>query len=177
MQNQITALTQKEFNLKTQYENKVVSILKKGKIDENTRNEMIIMIAEQFGIEEQLYSLNRYGNSTEKRRKDFINNLNELDFSNYEIEEMLDAADAEHCDFLMKKYKISESAKPESIQKTFEKNSKKFIKILKQFVEKRNAYRKDENSSLLDELVLLKCNLIKHLCIMEKLLIVEENKK
>jgi hypothetical protein len=169
MKKRIAALTQKESNLKTQYENKVISILKKGKIDEETRNEMTVMMAEQFGIEEQLYSLNHYGDK--RRRKDFVNDLSEFEFTNDEIEEMLKSSDD---DFLLKKYKIS--SQPQSIQKTFEKNNKKFIKILKQFIEKRNVYRKCENDSLLEELVLLKCNLIKHLSIMSKLLIVENKK-
>lgn len=141
-----------------------MSVLKKGgKIDENTKNELIIMVADQFGIEEQLYSLRH--NQTDDRRKEFINNLKELDFSNYEVEEMLNA-DVD-CDFLSKKYKAT--TKPESIQTAFANNSKKFVKILKQFVDKRNVYRKSENANLLQELVLLKSNLIKHLCTMEKL--------
>jgi hypothetical protein len=141
-----------------------MSVLKKGgKIDENTKNELIIMVADQFGIEEQLYSLRH--NQTDDRRKEFINNLKELDFSNYEIEEMLNA-DVD-CNLLSKKYKTT--TKPESIQTAFANNSKKFVKILKQFVDKRNVYRKSENANLLQELVLLKSNLIKHLCTMEKL--------
>nr|UWK31553.1 pkip-1 [Spodoptera exigua multiple nucleopolyhedrovirus] len=163
MQKRIAALTQKESNLKNQYENKVLCILKKGKIDEETRNEMTIMIAEQFGIEEQLYSLNHY--SDKRRRKDFVNDLGEFEFTNDEIEEMLKTSED---DFLLKKYKVS--ARPRSIQKAFEYNNKKFIKILKQFIDKRNVFRKCENDSLLEELVLLKCNLIKHLSIMSKLL-------
>ena len=161
----ITILAEKEKNLRTQYENKVLAVLKKGKIDDNVKNELIIMVAEQYGIEEQLYSLRH--NSTDKRRKDFINNLNELDFSNFEVEQMLD--EDQNFDFFMKKYNVS--TKPASIQTNFEKNCKKFLKILKQFIDKRNVYRgaKSENNILLEELVLLKCNLIKHLCVMEKL--------
>ncbi|QNV47788.1 protein kinase interacting factor [Alphabaculovirus altersperidaniae] len=164
----IAILTEKERNLKAQYENKVMAVLKKGKvIDENTKNELIIMVAEQFGIEEQLYSLRH--NSTDKRRKDFINNLNELDFSNFEIEQMLEetAATNENCKVLLKKYNVA--TKPPAIRTTFEKNNDKFVKILKQYIEKRNVYRKCESDTLLQELVLLKCNLIKHLCVMEKL--------
>ncbi|QAT90312.1 protein kinase interacting protein [Spodoptera exempta nucleopolyhedrovirus] len=165
MQDQrIKLLSVKETNLRDQYENKVMSALKKGKIDEQTKNELIIMVAEQFGIEEQLYSLRH--NCTDERRKDFINNLNEIDFSNFEIELLLDDANK---DYLKTKYKTAETL-PESLQKVFDRNNDKFVKILKQFCTKRNVYRKNENSNLLEELVLLKCNLIKHLCVMEKLI-------
>lgn len=162
-ENRVELLAVKEANLRTQYENKVLSALKKGKIDDDTKNELIIMVAEQFGLEEQLYSLRH--NNTDKRRKDFINNLDELDFKNDEIEIMLDSVN--NGDFLASKCNIA--SKPPSIRKVFDKNNIKFVKVLKQFVDKRNVYRKAENSKMLEELVMLKCNLIKHLCIMEKL--------
>ncbi|AAZ38199.1 PKIP-1 [Agrotis segetum nucleopolyhedrovirus A] len=162
-ENRIEILSAKEANLRAQYENKVMSALKKGKIDDAAKNELVIMVAEQFGLEEQLYSLRH--NSTDKRRKDFINNLTELDFENDEIETMLDSATNK--DFLSIKSNIV--SKPQQIQKVFEKNNKKFLKVLKQFIDKRNVYRKTNNEKMLEELVMLKCNLIKHLCIMEKL--------
>ncbi|AIZ48591.1 pkip-1 [Agrotis segetum nucleopolyhedrovirus B] len=158
----IELLSLKEMNLRSQYENKVLAALKKGKIDDDIKNDLIVMVAEQYGLEEQLYSLRH--NHTDRRRKDFINNLDELDFKNDEIEAMLLV---ENKDFLAKKCNIA--AKPQLLQSVFEKNNKKFIKILQQFIHKRNVYRKTESYKLLEELVLLKCNLIKHLCIMEKL--------
>ncbi|ABM45741.1 protein kinase-interacting protein 1 [Spodoptera frugiperda multiple nucleopolyhedrovirus] len=160
----ITILAEKENNLRNQYDNKVLAVLKKGQFTDAVKNELKIMAAEQFGIEEQLYNLRH--NNTDNRRRDFINNFNELvDFNNEHIEHMYN--NDENDDLLIKKYNITE--KPKAIQDVFKKNNRKFIKILKQFIDKRNVYRSNENVALLEELVLLKCNLIKHLCVMEKL--------
>lgn len=161
----IETLALKESNLRSQYENKVMAALRKGKIDEQCKNDLIVMVAEQYGLEEQLYSLRH--NNNHKRRNDFINNLNELGFDNREIEIMLDNDQNE--DYLERKFNVSLKSDP--LQCMFRKHYKKFLKILKQFVDKRNVYRKSENPKMLEELVMLKCNLIKHLCIMEKLVL------
>ncbi|AUV65289.1 PKIP-1 [Alphabaculovirus myunipunctae] len=162
MQARIEQLSAKESNLREHYQNRVVAAILKNKYDERLQLELSVMVAEQFGLEEQLYSL-RHNIVSKKRQTDFVNSLAELDYSNYEIETLVQNADYE---YLPQKYKID--ALPPTLQTVFRKNNKKFVKILKEFVDKRNLHRKKPNDKLLEELVLLKSNLIKHLCVMEK---------
>lgn len=161
MQKRIDELRVKEENLRASYDAKVISTIKKRKFTEHTTNEFIVMVADRFGLEEQLYSL--CNNTTTKQRKNFINNLQELNYSNDEIEDLL----AGNKELLPQKYKIAEL--PEMIQKVFHKHNERFVKVLKEFIDKRNVYRKTENDRLLEEIVMLKANVINHLCVMEKL--------
>nr|UPO71150.1 orf139 [Trichoplusia ni single nucleopolyhedrovirus] len=164
MDQNIKKLFIKETNLKEKQESLDKAYRKKPKEDrnENAVDEMTTCAAYLYGVEEQLYSL--LSNMTQERRLDFINDLTELDFSNYEIEILLDSKSD---DYLLKKFNVQK--KSEHIQKIFKSNSNRFVRVLEQFVAKRQAYMKKPNDNLLEELVMLKSIIIKHLCIMEKL--------
>ncbi|AIE47759.1 pkip1 [Peridroma alphabaculovirus] len=164
MQSRIHQLASKESNLRAQYETKVMAALRKGQFDERVKNELIVMVADQFGLEEQLYALRH--NNTIKRQAEFVNHFNDIDYTNEEIEKLL-GGDAAYLDT---KYNVRSDA-AQVLRDTFIKNRDRFVKILKQFVDKRNVYRKNDSTKLLEELVMLKANLIKHLCIMEKIVL------
>ncbi|AJD80827.1 protein kinase interacting protein [Pseudoplusia includens SNPV IE] len=164
MDQNIKRLFIKETNLKEKHESLDRAYRKRPKEyrNENAVDEMAICAAYLYGVEEQLFSL--LSNMTQERRIDFINDLTELDFSNYEIELLLNSKSD---DYLLQKYHIHK--KSEHIQKIFKNNSIRFVKVLEQFVIKRQAYKKKPKDNLLEELVVLKSIIIKHLCVMEKL--------
>ncbi|AAY84077.1 PKIP [Chrysodeixis chalcites nucleopolyhedrovirus] len=164
MDQNIKKLFIKETNLKEKHESLDKAYRKKPKEDRNESaiDEMTTCAAYLYGVEEQLFSL--LSNVSQERRMDFINDLTELDFSNYEIELLLNTRSDE---YLLKKFHVHK--KSENIQKIFKSNSIRFVKVLEQFVVKRRAYKKKPKDTLLEELVILKSIIIKHLCIMEKL--------
>nr|QGX02290.1 pkip [Mamestra configurata nucleopolyhedrovirus A] len=169
MQKRIEDLQSKEENLRASYDAKVISTIKKRKFTDRTTHEFTIMVAEKFGLEEQLFSL--CNNQSVKQQKNFIDNLRELNYSNEEVEHLY----AGNMEILPLKYKVVQE--PDMIQKVFNKHHERFIKVLKEFIDKRNAYYKNENEKLLEEIVMLKANIIYHLCIMEKLVFKNKNNK
>jgi Pkip-1 protein len=161
MEKRIEDLRVKESNLWKSYTDKVFASIKNRKYTERSHADFTIMVADQFGLEEHIYSL--CNNTDKKSQKYFVNNLEELNYSNDEIESLL-AMDKE---LLPKKYGIEQH--PEPIQKAFYKHHERFLKVLKEFVDKRNVYRKTDSEKMLEELVMLKAHVIQHLCVMEKL--------
>ncbi|ABF47449.1 PKIP [Clanis bilineata nucleopolyhedrovirus] len=178
MDNTIIQLRVKENNLRKQYENKVEAKLRKifrNKInskqapdtkqlmsEEQLQNDLYHLSAQLFGYEEQLFSLQN--NTTHEHQVDFVNNLSEFDFTNAEIEQIVEEKNDK---FFMDKFDAARLN--HHLQSIFRKNSQSFIKGLVEFVNKRNVYRKKPNDRLLQELVLLKAKIIKHLCVMQKL--------
>ncbi|ABI35787.1 PK interacting protein [Ectropis obliqua nucleopolyhedrovirus] len=148
-----------------EYQQKVMAFLKRNKneIYNNFVVELYIMSAVLFGMDEQVYSLDN--NLSEANKIDFINNLNELGLQNDMVETMYKT---QELDELLKQYSI-DAITNEIIVKVLKRNAKNFVGVLLQFLNKRNAYRKNANNSLLDEVVFLKALLIKHLCTMQKL--------
>jgi hypothetical protein len=165
LDNRIKQLTIKEQNLCNHYTNKIVSFLKKGKIEnrESIRNECIKMQVEIFGLEEQLFVLRHYNSET--KQIEFINNFNELELENCEIEGLYD--NSLGIEFLLEKLQMKNVS--DYFIKHFYSYSIKFIKILKEFITKRNHYRRKPSKLMLEELVLLKSNIIKLYCMMKRL--------
>jgi hypothetical protein len=166
MEEQIKQLYVKESNLRARYNQQADALMIKpeSKRTQKVLDEMAICTAYLYGAEEQLHNL--LTNRTESLQIEFINNLLELDFDNDEIERIADNMQSDQ--YLCEKYEEI-NTKSKSVQTAFKNSSGKFAKILVQFIEKRKAYWKKSNKKLLEELVLLKSNIIKHLCIMEEL--------
>ncbi|AKC91652.1 skip-1 [Lambdina fiscellaria nucleopolyhedrovirus] len=175
MEEKVLRIRIKANNLRKQYENKIIILLKNntsksaGFVNDVKHLEAIL-----FGYEEQLYALDCH--STHSTRVDFVNNLCELGLSNAFIERLLAAAAvdlAESVKLLINQY--NGKRLNECLQKVFNLNARAFVRNLIQFVAKRKAYRKQNkkiNEALLEELVLLKALIIKHLSVLIKLTIV-----
>lgn len=129
----------------------------------NSGNELYAMSAYLFGMDEQLYYLDTL--VSEKDRIDFVNNLSELQLSNELVEKLYTTGNYKD---LIAHFKI-EKLTNDMMMSIMVKNAKRFTKVLAQFIDKRNAYRKKPKSVLLDEVFNLKINLIKHYCIMQKI--------
>ncbi|QYC92740.1 Protein kinase interacting factor [Trabala vishnou gigantina nucleopolyhedrovirus] len=183
MNDHIMTLRHKRDKYREQYQSKAVMYFKKSgaALDHNYVREMYVMSATLFGLDEQVYSIENDA-TTKNDKLNFINNLNELGLDKETIETIYNTID-HVC--IMSHYNVNadswvlvnnkmtnNDASDESTKNVYTilvRNAKKFTNVLVQFVNKRNAYRKKENDILLDELVLLKSTLIKHLCIIQKL--------
>lgn len=162
METKIHQIQTKENKVRDQYELKVMSFLKQPVESRSPvlQNEIVHLSSLLRGYEEQLYALRR--SYDDKRQLNFINDIGEFDFSCEQIEQLMESDK-----ILLDRYRAIDLN--ETLRKYFDNNSQKFTKILKQFVQKRNAYRKTPKSTLLQELVFLKSNLIWHLCVLETL--------
>ncbi|AHH82692.1 PKIP [Buzura suppressaria nucleopolyhedrovirus] len=160
-------LRKKLDNYRIEYEAKQEKFFSCGGIKSakyfNCANELYAMSAHLFGMEEQLYYLDKLVN--EKDRIDFVNNLGELQLSNDTVEKLYKQGDY-RC--FVDHFKI-DTLNNSMMMSIIVKNAKQFTKVLAQFINKRNAYRKRPKCMLLDEVFYLKTILIKHYCIMEKI--------
>ncbi|AXS67773.1 pkip-1 [Cryptophlebia peltastica nucleopolyhedrovirus] len=182
----IISLCSKEKDLRSQYESKVNSFFKNKGMKKSVdilQNELHQLDALIFGYEEQIHFLSTNNNVARQEMVDNVNDLDHLGIDKNFIERMIvDKLD----DSLFEIYNTE--ILNENIIKTFRKHSNKFVKVLCQFDDKRKAYSKkefnreknkkniDENNNLLVELILLKSNLVFHLCTMEKILVNSANK-
>lgn len=168
MTERVMQLHAKECNLRKQYETKVMAYLKrKSGSGETLQNELKSLSAMIFGLEEQIFHLENYTYS-DKSKVDFINDLSEIDFSNFELETLIGDDRDKALDMIIQKYKAADMLNS-TLMTIFKKHANNLIKILDQFISKRNIYRKKASSKMLDELVYLKSGVIKHLCIIERL--------
>ncbi|QHB21785.1 PKIP [Artaxa digramma nucleopolyhedrovirus] len=169
MDAQIETLKKKINKYINEYQTKTEAFFRKGskKNCQNLVDELYVMSATLFGLDEQVYSISN--NACRDDQIEFINNLIEFGFSNELIENLYNTKDY---NLILTQYMIADDKTIKnnySIYNMLISNCKKFINVLCQFVDKRNAYRKKANDSLLEELVLLKATLVKHLCIIQKL--------
>jgi hypothetical protein len=166
----IDRLLTKEKNLNDQYNDKVNAFLTNRRHNDNVifKTNLAIVLANIYAIQEQIYAL-QHCLEDKKLQIDFINDLSEFNMSNDQIEQLL-VDDAKNT--FVKNYKIDN----ELLSKEIDKHASKFIKMLIQFIDKRKVYRAKPNTMLLDELTLLKANIIKQFCTIEKLYIIGINK-
>ncbi|QWO71659.1 protein kinase-interacting protein [Orgyia pseudotsugata single capsid nuclopolyhedrovirus] len=130
-------------------------------------DELFVMSATLFGLDEQIVNIE--DNVCIKDKINFINNLEEFQLDKDVVEAIFERQDH---NLLLSKVgadHLKQTTVGVSIEAVALRNAKRFANVLTQFVHKRNVYRKSKNDRLLDELVLLKSNLIKHFCILEKL--------
>ncbi|AGR56865.1 pkip [Hemileuca sp. nucleopolyhedrovirus] len=178
LDNEFLNLYKKRDDYFREYQSKVETFFRLKADDKskyvNLANQLYVMSAVLYGLDEQLYSVEN--NSSRQDKIDFVNNLNELGMDNAFIEELYDSGD--YLLLLAKLTQKDDPSRPDHMQKVLLKNCKKFTQILSQFVDKRKVFRKrysrdDANESfndpLLKEIFLLKTLLIKHLCILEKI--------
>lgn len=172
MDTTIDRLIAKEKNLNDQYNDKVTAFLTDRRHNDNVvfRTNLAVVLANIYAIQEQIYSL-QHCSDDDKLKIDFINDLSEFNMDNDQIERLL-AEDGTKETFLQN-YTIENN---ELLTREMDKHASKFVKMLKQFVDKRKVYRAKPNTTLLNELALLKANIIKHFCTVEKLFIVGINK-
>jgi polyhydroxyalkanoate synthesis regulator phasin len=164
-QKRIEQLELKVKNLKRQYEDRVIKFLKTP-VDRRTvktQIEINHLRATIYGLEEQVYVLDRTLDN-EQRALNFINSVNDLGLDATEIDSLLDSQSDR---LLLDKYFVHKL--DDLTQRMFIANTSKFVRVLKQFVDKRQVYRKTPSSVLLEELTLLKSNLVKHMCVLDKL--------
>lgn len=167
MYDQILKLRLKEHNLQKQYEDKVKAFFQGKKPKQNRsqlQNEYIQICSNLYGHREQLYSLES-SIQNDKNKINYINSLSELQLKNEDIESLIETQDV---NLLVEKFKATELN--EFMFNVFQKNGNNLIKVLIQFVNKRNVYRKNNNEHLLNELILLKSLIVKHISIMKKLI-------
>ncbi|ACO53569.1 PKIP [Euproctis pseudoconspersa nucleopolyhedrovirus] len=169
MDHQISVLKQKRSKYTDEYQAKAEAFFRKGgkRNCQNLVNELYAMSAVLFGLNEQIFSVTN--NFSRDERIEFINNLNEFGLDNEFVEKLCATRDNK---LLLTHYKVADvdfDDSSRSIHNMLLSNCKKFTNVLCQFVDKRNAYRKKANDSLLAELVVLKSILVKHLCVIQKL--------
>ncbi|AIU41350.1 pkip [Sucra jujuba nucleopolyhedrovirus] len=162
----ILSLHQKRDRYQNEYELKQDTFFRLGKMKSvnslNCVQELYAMSANLFGLDEQLYYLDNIKSKGDQ--VEFINNLSELQLSNDLVEDMYKRRDyntiLDH---------FGSDIKNEMMNRIMSKNAKRFVQVLAQFIDKRNAYRRKQKDNLLVELVSLKTLLIKHYCIMQKI--------
>ncbi|AUF81644.1 pkip-1 [Malacosoma neustria nucleopolyhedrovirus] len=166
----IDRLLTKEKNLNHQYNDKVTAFLTNRRHNDNVifKTNLAIVLANIYAIQEQIYAL-QHCSEDEKLQIDFINDLSELNMSNDQIEKLM-LNDAKET--FLQNYKIDN----ELLSNEIDKHAYKFIKMLTQFLDKRKVYRSKPNAALLEELTLLKANIIKQFCTVEKLSVIGTSK-
>ncbi|ABY65839.1 PK interacting protein [Orgyia leucostigma nucleopolyhedrovirus] len=130
-------------------------------------DELFVMSATLFGLDEQIIAIEN--NVCTQDKINFVNNMDEFQLDNDVVETIFERQDH---NLLMAKVgadRLGASTASAPIEAMALRNAKRFTSVLTQFVNKRNVYRKTNNTRLLDELLLLKSIMIKHFCVLEKL--------
>lgn len=175
MESKIKQLSVKETNLDKRYDSLVTACLKRNKKDRTLKqnDELFVCAASRLGLQEELYHLRLY-KSKPREIPNFINDLMEFDYSNNQLEKLIDD---QSIDQLVNDYNMT-TCSSELILKEFKNHATKFVKALPQFVAKRRAYYRNPSDALSEELVCLKSTLIRHLCTLEELSkIIKQNNK
>ncbi|BAC67349.1 protein kinase interacting protein [Adoxophyes honmai nucleopolyhedrovirus] len=184
----IITLKTKENNLRDQYENKVKTYLKRfsavndiaSKLSlKQLQHDLYQLDALLFGTEEQVYFLN---NSNNVAKRDLIDNVNDLDHLALSKDEIMDMIENKSIDVFLKRIP-STCQLDEDYANILNKHAKGVMKVFTEFENKRKAFIKQQylqefnklgknknTDKLLEEVILLKSVIIKHLCIFERVL-------
>ena len=155
----------KENNLHEQYNNHVLSYLRKlPNVKSGYAEEILLLSCAYISQREQTKWLERMVDMTKSGRIDAINDLGgDLDLTSSDIDDLLSNNEQ-----VINKLAPTDR-KGDRFNKTIDDLIIKFSRIVVQFVDKRNVMRRDMANSvpigrtetMLDELILLKSNLIK----------------
>ncbi|AGE89980.1 pkip [Spodoptera littoralis nucleopolyhedrovirus] len=178
MEEKLKQCRNKESNLMSQYDNRVFGFLRDSSKDDRRSADIKLLSCTIYGQRHQtvwLDSLDKI--RSENKYLDTINDLTDLKLDAQQIESLVNIADGRE------RYEATRIIVGNIDEwKDFYKeitmtHCGKFAKILKQFVAKRNAMRRSSSSSSSDivlELVLLKSNLVKIKCTIDKLICISE---
>ncbi|AAR28923.1 pkip [Leucania separata nucleopolyhedrovirus] len=155
----------KENNLHEQYNNHVLSYLRKSpNVKQGYAEEILLLSCAYVSQREQTKWLERIEAMRKPERTDSINDLGgDLDLSAADIDALLDGIER------VRDKLAPTDRKSAAIQRTIDESITKFSRIIVQFVDKRNVMRRaianavsiNRTDAMLDELILLKSNLIK----------------
>nr|UQV25667.1 pkip [Spodoptera litura nucleopolyhedrovirus]WML75194.1 protein kinase interacting protein [Spodoptera littoralis nucleopolyhedrovirus]WOC30987.1 hypothetical protein GACBDANE_00006 [Spodoptera litura nucleopolyhedrovirus] len=176
MEEKIKQCRNKESNLMSQYDNRVFGFLRDSSKDDRRSADIKLLSCIIYGQRHQTVWLDSFDKIRgENKYLDTINNLTDLKIDAEQIESLVNIADGRE------RYEATRILVGGNVDelKDFYKEiimtqCGKFAKILKQFVVKRNAMRRNNSHDIALELVFLKSNLVKIKCTIDKLMCISE---
>lgn len=176
MEDRIAQCWNRERNLETQYNNHVNVFLKSFSDDAGKRQrhsvEIVQLACTLYAQRKQTDWLELIAAKSEVCRRDTVNDISDLGLEPVDVEAAL--ADAT---VIRNKLAAGHDRLPSALRRCVEKQVDKMARVLVQFVDKRNVMRRCEANavghkrveSMLNELVLLKSNLVRSVAHIEKL--------